>query len=103
MLQVKWYFYRLKGQFQKHNPDRDVDDLSQKETFQAMTFMWSEVSSTAVYLYQHTDMIACSYTVLTTLLNSKHETASRIAKCQMCVAVEQWNSAEVIVPKEPTA
>lgn len=47
MLQVKWYFYRLKGQFQKHNPDRDVEDLSQKETFQAMSFMWSQVGSTA--------------------------------------------------------
>ena len=46
MLQVKWYFYRLKGQFQKHNPDRDIEDLTQKETFQAMSFMWSEVSST---------------------------------------------------------
>lgn len=45
-LQVKWYFYRLKGQFQKHNPSRDVEDLSQKELFQAMSFMWSEVSCT---------------------------------------------------------
>ena len=44
MLQVRNYYYKLKAQFQKHNPDRDLDDLTQKEMFQAMNRMWSAVS-----------------------------------------------------------
>lgn len=47
-VQVKGYFYRLKGQLQKHNPGRDIDELTQKEIFQAMGFMWSTVSSTCL-------------------------------------------------------
>lgn len=82
MLQVKWYFYRLKGQFQKHNPDRDVEDLSQKETFQAMSLMWSEVSSTACC----GTCISIPMRLLATILclipysTVNHGTASQIAK-----------------------
>ncbi len=45
MLQVRNYYYKLKAQFQKHNPARDMDDLTQREMFQAMNSMWSLVSA----------------------------------------------------------
>ncbi|KAA6428283.1 MAG: hypothetical protein FRX49_01879 [Trebouxia sp. A1-2] len=45
--QVRNYYYKLKAQFQKHNPARDVDDLTQREMFQAMNSMWSLWSQNA--------------------------------------------------------
>ena len=44
LLQVRDYYYRLKAQFQKHNPSRDVNTLMQKELIHAMTSMWAAVS-----------------------------------------------------------
>lgn len=50
MLQVKDYYYRLRSQFQKLDSDKDVDCLTHKEVFQAMSHMWIRVSDLATVL-----------------------------------------------------